>query len=144
MRKFVWFVMAMVMVSATTNGAIAETLITEAEAALPAAAGGVTMRGITRGPSIKMVSPGEIKSPFQLKLKFEAHGGAKIEPGSLKVVYLKSPTVDITDRLKEFTTADGIDMTKAEVPAGQHSIRVDIKDSDGRVGSTTVQLSVSK
>ena len=142
MHKTVW--LAMAMISATASGAFAGTLITESEAALPAAAGGVTMRGITRGPTIKMVSPSDTKSPFELKLKFEAHGGAKIEPGSLKVVYLKSPTVDITDRVKEFVTPDGIDMTKAEVPAGQHSLRFDIKDSDGRVGSATVQLSVSK
>ena len=142
MRKTVWLTMAMIF--ATLDSAFAGTLITEAEAALPAAAGTVTMRGITRGPTIKMVSPGDTKSPFELKLKFEAHGGAKIEPGSLKVVYLKSPSVDITDRVKEFVTADGIDMTKAEVPAGQHAIRFDIKDSDGRVGSATVQLSVTK
>ena len=142
MRKTVW--LAAAMISASTHGAFAGTLITEAEAALPAAAGSVTMRGITRGPTIKMVSPGDTKSPFELKLKFEAHGGAKIEPSSLKVVYLKSPAVDITDRVKEFVTDDGIDMTKAEVPVGQHSIRVDIKDSDGRVGSATVQLSVTK
>ena len=142
MRKTVW--LAAAMISATTHGALAGTLITEAEAALPAAAGSGTLRGLTRGPTIKLVSPGATKSPFELKLKFEAHGGAKIEPGSLKVVYLKSPTVDITDRVKEFVTADGLDMTKAEVPAGQHSIRFDVKDSDGRVGSATVQLSITK
>lgn len=142
MHKTAWLAMAVIL--ATADGALAGTLITEAEAALPAAAGAVTMRGITRGPTIKMVSPGDTKSPFELKLKFEAHGGAKIEPGSLKVIYLKSPIVDITDRVKDFATADGIDMTKAEVPPGQHSIRFDIKDSDGRVGSATVQLSVTK
>ncbi len=142
MRKTVW--LAAALISMTANGAFAGTLITEAEAALPAAAGGVTMRGITRGPTIKLMTPGETKSPFDLKVKFEAHGGATIEPGSLKVVYLKSPVVDITDRVKGFVTPDGIDMSKAEVPAGQHSIRIDVKDSDGRSGSTTVQLSVTK
>ena len=142
MRKTVW--LAAALISMTANGACAGTLITEAEAALPAAAGGVTMRGITRGPTIKLMTPGETKSPFDLKVKFEAHGGATIEPGSLKVVYLKSPVVDITDRVKGFVTPDGIDMSKAEVPAGQHSIRIDVKDSDGRSGSTTVQLSVTK
>lgn len=126
------------------SAAEAATLITDAEAGLPAAAGNVTMRGITRGPSVKLVNPAETKSPFDLKVKFEAHGGATIEPGSVKVVYLKSPTVDITDRVKPFVTADGIDMSKAEVPAGQHAIRIDVKDSEGRAGSTTVQLTVTK
>ena len=39
-------------VLAAPVAAPAATLITESEAALPAAAGGVTMRGITRGPTI--------------------------------------------------------------------------------------------
>ena len=128
----------------TVAAADAATLITDAEARLPAAAGNVTMRGITRGPSVKLVNPAETKSPFDLKVKFEAHGGATIEPGSVKVVYLKSPTVDITDRVKPFVSAEGIDMSKAEVPAGQHAIRIDVKDSEGRAGSTTVQLMVTK
>lgn len=122
----------------------AATLITETEAALPAAAGGVTMRGITRGPTIKLVNPAETKSPFDLKVKFQAHGGAAIEPGSVKVVYLKSPIVDITDRVKPFVSPDGIDMAKAEIPAGRHTIRIDVKDSEGRAGSSTVELTVTK
>lgn len=142
MRKTLW--LAAALMSMTAHGAVAGTLITETEAALPAAAGGVIMRGVTRGPTIKLITPGETKSPLDLKLKFEAHGGATIEPGSLKVTYLKSPVVDITDRVKGFATADGIDMSKAEVPAGQHAIRFDIKDSEGRTGSSTVQLSVTK
>lgn len=126
-----------------TVPATAETLITETEAALPAA-NGITMRGVTRGPSVKLINPSETKSPFALKVVFEAHGGAKVEPSSVKVVYLKSPAVDITDRVKPFITANGIDMGKAEVPPGQHAIRVDVKDSDGRTGSATLQLTVNK
>ncbi|WP_096700897.1 hypothetical protein [Magnetospirillum sp. 15-1] len=122
----------------------AATLITEAEAALPAAAGGVTMRGITRGPTVKLVNPAETKSPFDLKVKFEAHGGSAIEPGSVKVVYLKSPIVDITDRVKPFVSPGGIDMAKAEIPAGRHAIRIDVKDTEGRAGSTTLDLTVTK
>lgn len=140
--KTTLFAAALLTLAAST--ANAATLITESEASLPAAAGAVTMRGITRGPSVKLVNPTETKSPFDLKVKFEAHGGAAIEPGSVKVVYLKSPLVDITDRVKPFVSADGIDMSKAEVPAGQHVIRIDVKDSEGRAGSTTVQLTVGK
>lgn len=142
--KTTLFTAAVLALSAAFAAADAGTLITDAEAGLPAAAAGVTMRGITRGPSVKLVNPAETKSPFDLKVKFEAHGGASIEPGSVKVVYLKSPIVDITDRVKPFVSADGIDMSKAEVPAGQHAIRIDVKDSEGRAGSATVQLTVTK
>lgn len=122
----------------------AATLITDSEAALPAAAAGLTQRGITRGPGVKLVNPSDTKSPFDLKVKFEAHGGGAIEPGSVKVVYLKSPLVDITERVKPFVTANGIDMAKAEVPAGKHVLRIEIKDSDGRAGMATVELNVAK
>jgi len=122
----------------------AATLITEAEAALPDATGTIVMRGITRGPTIKLINPAETKSPFDLKVKFQAHGGSAVEPGSVKLVYLKSPAIDITDRVKPFISPDGIDMAKAEIPAGHHSIRIDIKDSEGRAGSATVMLTVTK
>lgn len=36
----------------------------------------------------------------------------------------------------------GIDMPDAELPAGEHMVRVDIKDSDGRAGTTTFVLKV--
>ena len=121
----------------------ADTLITEAEASLPPAGGQITTRGITRGPSIKVVSPTSQTSPMQLVVRIEPHGGAKLEPASLKVVYLKSPQVDLTDRIKPFVTADGINMTTATVPPGQHSLRIEIKDSDGRVGTASVDLTVT-
>lgn len=119
----------------------AQVLITADEAKLPAAAT-ITQRGITRGPTIKMINPAEAKSPLDLQIRFEPHGGAKIEPGSIRMVYVKSPVVDITDRVKPFATADGVSMAKAEIPPGNHVIRVEVKDSEGRVGNTSFTLSV--
>jgi hypothetical protein len=62
----------------------AQMLISEQEAALPAAAdSGLTFRGVTRGPKVQVLSPAQdaaVKSPFNLKLKFESFGGAKIDP----------------------------------------------------------------
>jgi len=34
-------------------------------------------------------------------------------------------------------------MPDAELPAGDHMVRIDIKDSDGRVGSTSFVLKVA-
>jgi hypothetical protein len=123
-----------------------EVLITQDEAKLPPAKGAVATdrRGITRGPKIEFLSPGEAaRSPMHLQLKFESFGGAKIDLDSVKVTYLKSPTVDLTPRLKAFVQATGIDMPAVEVPAGDHMVRVDIKDSDGRSGSTSFVLKVA-
>lgn len=135
--------------SATTisfSACAAEVLITEEEAKLPPPKGAIAAdrRGITRGPKIDVITDsGQVHSPMHLQLKFEAFGGAKIDMDSLKVTYLKTPNVDLTDRVRSFVRATGIDMPDAQLPPGDHMIRVDIKDSDGRMGSTSFVLKVS-
>lgn len=115
-------------------------LISDEEARLPSATGGLVTRGITRGPSIKMVSPdvsaGPVKGPFMLKVAFEARGGAKIDASSVRLTYLKSRPVELLDRVKPGLTNNGIELAGAEVPPGEHPIQVTVADSEGR--KTTV------
>lgn len=130
-----------------SGSAQAGPLITAKEAALPPAAGALATRGISRGPAIKVVSPAPdtpVKSPFDLKLNFEARGGEKIDPASVKVVYMKSPFVDLTPRLESAITPTGIDLQKAEVPPGEHSIRVTVKDGQGRETNNVMTIVVAK
>jgi hypothetical protein len=120
-------------------------LITTEEAQLPPPRGAVATdrRGVTRAPKVKYVEEGEpIHSPTHLKLTFESFGGAKIDPDSVKVTYLRTPNVDLTPRVKLFVQATGIDIPDVELPAGDHMIRVDVKDSDGRIGSASFTLKV--
>jgi hypothetical protein len=134
-------------VTAPTMSQASEVLITPQEAQLPPAKGAfsVATRGITRGPRIDYVSDpaGGLHSPIRLQLKFESFGGAKIDPATLKVTYLKDPAVDLTDRVKPFVQADGIDMPDAILPPGDHTLRVDVKDSDGRVATSSIVLKVA-
>jgi hypothetical protein len=123
----------------------ATQLITAEEAKSPPPKGAVATdrRGITRGPKVDVLSTADqVKSPMHLQLKFEPYGGAKIDPDSVKVTYLRSPNIDLTPRVKSFVLPTGIDMPDAELPAGEHMVRVDIKDSDGRAGTTTFVLKV--
>jgi hypothetical protein len=125
----------------------AAQLISPKEAALPAAANAPATRGISRGPTVKLGSPEAdtpVISPFDFRVLFEARGDAKIDPTSVKVIYLKSPFVDLTPRLKNAISASGIDFSKAEVPPGTHLIRVSVKDSDGRETSSVLTLVVAK
>jgi hypothetical protein len=127
----------------------AQVLITEQEAALPAAADtGLTFRGVTRGPKIKIVSPapgaGTVTSPVNLRLQFESFGGSKIDKSSVKASYLKSPTVDLTQRLEKFMDEGGVNMEGAVIPPGEHVIKVDLKDTDSRAGSTSIKINVAK
>jgi hypothetical protein len=145
MMKGMWLgvVVAGLLLSGTAR---ATQLITEEEAKLPPPKGAVAAdrRGILRGPKVEVVSPSEAAhSPLRLQLKFESFGGAKINPESVKVMYLRTPNVDLTPRVKPFIQADGIDMPDTELPPGEYMVRVDVKDSDGRPGTISFTLKVS-
>ena len=127
--------------------AVAAPLISAKEAALPPASGALATRGISRGPAIKLTSPEAdtpVVAPFDFKVTFESRGDAKIDPNSVKVVYMKSPFVDLTPRLKSAISANGIDFAKADVPPGTHTIRVTVKDSEGRETNSVLNLVVNK
>jgi hypothetical protein len=128
-------------------GAVGATpLITDDEARLPPPKGAISAntRGILRGPKVEVISPNETAhSPLRLQLKFESFGGARIDIESVKVLYLRTPNVDLTARVRPFIQADGIDMPEAELPPGEYLVRVDVKDSDGRPGSASFTLRIS-
>jgi len=124
-------------------------LITAEEAQRPAPpATDLTFRaGISRGPGIELVSPKSseksVHSPVHLQLRFEGRGGAQIDVDSLKLTYVRNPSVDLTGRIKSFVKPDGIDVPEAEVPPGTHVIRADVKDKEGRSGSLIFKLNVA-
>lgn len=104
--------------------------------------------GVSRGPTIVLLLPKpsetNIQSPVHLQLKFEGRGGAQIDVDSFKLTYVRTPAVDLTGRVKIFTKPAGIDVPEAEIPPGTHTIRAEIKDKDGRAGSFTFNLNVTK
>lgn len=126
----------------------ATPLITPEEAALPAATGESLTRGISRGPGVELVSPnkdfGPVKAPFELKVAFAPRGGSKIDPASVKVVYLKSPFIDLTPRLQGAITETGIVLPDAGVPVGEHALKITVLDTDGRETNSIVRLVVAQ
>jgi hypothetical protein len=128
--------------------AYAAPLIMEAEASLPnAQVKELRTRGITRGPAIRQISPepnAPIKSPFNLKVVFEPRGGAAIDMASVNVVYLKSPSVDLIERVRPGLNERGINLSGAEAPVGEHHIRISLHDSDGRQTNSIIKLTVAK
>jgi len=141
------FGISIVLIGTVQNLVHAAPLITSKEAALPAASGTLATRGISRGPAVKLNSPEAdtpISSPFDFKVLFEARGEGRIDPKSVKVVYMKSPFVDLTPRLKSVITPTGINFSKAEVPPGTHTIRITVKDMDGRETNQVVTIVVNK
>jgi hypothetical protein len=130
------------------NPASADVLIKESEARLPAAVPPPASRAITRGPTIRVLAPDvaakSLTSPFPLRIAFEPHGGAKVDPSSVKLTYLRSPSIELVDRVKSGLTERGVDLASAEVPPGEHQIRVTVNDTEGRQSSVVLNLSVVK
>jgi len=115
-------------------------LITHAEAHLPDGKTTVT-RAITRGPGIRFDSATDVSAQsFGFKVTLEPRGGAKLDPQSLKVEYLKDPIIDLTERVKVGLKGDTIDLPQIKVPVGNHPIRITVRDSEGRTGSQTISL----
>jgi hypothetical protein len=133
--------------------AAALTLVTADEAAQPAAKPlpllppASVARGITRGPEIDVESPrnqgNPVHSPFALRIEFVAHGGAHINPASVKVFYLRQGNIDLTERLKSKISATGINVPDAETPPGEHEFRIQVEDDEGRSSATDVLIKVS-
>ena len=134
-------------VTAMPIPARAAPLITAEEAALPPQKGAVlnSGRGITRGPKIQVpdAETGAQTSPMRFQVKFQTFGGSSIDLEALKVTYLKTPVVDLTPRIKPFAQPNGIDMPDAQLPPGDHLVRIDIKDSDGRGASMSFLLKIA-
>lgn len=124
----------------------AVVLIKAEEAKLPAGAGVLATRGITRGPAIKVLTPdlANLNSPFDLKVAFEPRGGAKIDPAATKVTYLKAKPVDLLSRVKPGLSESGLVLPGAETPPGEHQIQIVVQDTEGRTSQVVLTLNVVK
>ncbi|HXI07159.1 MAG: hypothetical protein ACRC1G_19450 [Bradyrhizobium sp.] len=130
---------------AMPGATFAAALITPEEAALPPMKGAVanSNRGITRGPKISVTEENGARSPIRFQVKFQPLGGSAIDVEGVKVIYLKQPNVDLTSRIKPFVQPTGIDMPDAQLPPGDHLVRIDVKDSEGRVSTTSFVLKIA-
>lgn len=130
---------ALILASASASAQSIQ-LIKDDEAKLPAGSVAAS-RAITRGPGVKLVSAETVAGKsFPLKIAFEPRGGAQVDVASVKVEYLKTPVVDLTERVKSGIKADGIDLASVNVPSGAHPLRITVRDSEGRQGVSVINL----
>lgn len=128
--------------SALTSAAVAAdgylTLITPEEAHMkdaPIRLLGERSGSRGGGPAIELISPdpGHAHSvPVPIKVVFRPRQGATVDLASLSVIYVKWIDIDITDRVRDYATAQGIDVPQAELPPGKHTIQISISDTKGR------------
>lgn len=130
-----------------TTGAEAQVLqlITEDEAHLPVAqeTKEEVTRAITRGPGISLASAELVeRDGFPLRIVFEPRGGIAIDPESVRILYLKNPAVDLTERLKGQIHPDGVEVPTATAPTGEHPLQVTVRDKNGRQSVKKIKLVV--
>lgn len=137
-RLTLFFVFFMVAVSGFAFASGGLELITEKEAASKDMQNPVYFE-ITRtegGPLIEVLSPEAGKSyqsPINIKVKFVPSGGFDIDLAAFKVEYMKFIAIDLTPRLKDYVSKDGIDVPDAKLPSGTHTIRLSVGDANGVV-----------
>lgn len=147
MKPWTWICVVLLACCTFNLEAVAGQIISEREANLPTQKGDLKTRGISRGPGIKILSPDSsipIRGAFDLRIVFEQRSGHRIDPESVRVTYLKSPVVDLTPRLKSGISEGGIAYMKAEVPLGEHLLRITVRDIEGRESISTLTLNAQK
>lgn len=144
-RYCLFVAIAAVTFFASPSPMLADVLVTDAESRLPAPTKtGPVSRAITRGPRIEFAGVTDpSKSPVRLRFKFEAFGGATVNLASLRLMYLKTPLIDLTDRIKPYAQATGVDMPSAELPVGEHAMRLELADSDGRTAISNITIRIA-
>jgi hypothetical protein len=118
----------------------------EAAMAPPGAASGPRSRGprSETGPIIEVLRPvieGPTSVPIEIEVQFIPRQ-APVDVGSLKVILLKLINLDITDRVKPYTSSTGIHIPNAKLPSGHHDLRITLADVDGNMSNKQVSLTI--
>ena len=96
------------------------------------------------GPMIEVLKPvsgAPVAVPLEVSVKFVPRS-APVDLASLKVTVLKLFGIDITDRIRPFTTATGIQIPDAKLPSGEHTVRIAVADASGGISQKQVTLTV--
>jgi len=134
MKRYILSLLCLLLLATGAEAQVLQ-LITDDEARLPDAqeTQEQVTRAITRGPGISLASADTVgREEFPLHIVFEPRGGVPIDPKSVRILYLKSPAVDLTERLKSQIHPDGVEVPAAIAPTGVHPLQVTVRDSKGR------------
>lgn len=130
-------------------------LVTPEEAAMPSApADQITTRGLgpfeigreapDTGPLIEVLKPegGKAQSPpVAVSVKF-APRNAPVDVSSLKVQVVKLIPIDITDRVRPYVTAEGIEIPDAKLPSGEYKVRLSLSDNAGGISRKEMTVTI--
>ena len=84
-----------------------------------------------------------VRSPVNIRIRFQAAANARIEVNTLRVRYGRLG-IDLTRRILAHArpTSSGVFVEDAELPRGRHRVTIQIADNMGRVGSKSFDFNV--
>ena len=129
-------------------------LITPDEAATPAAVvdpDEIRTRGLFQraaplpdsGPDIQIEQPGldqALRPPLDIAISFIPRR-SPVDLSTLKVTLVKLVNIDLTDRLRQYVSAEGLRLTQVQLPSGEHVVRLSLSDQAG--GKTVKEITLN-
>ncbi len=102
------------------------------------------------GPAIELVTPkngGVYTSPIGFEIAFAPKDGATIDLSTLKVTVVSTTIagvfeLNITEDIIDYASEQGIKAPKAEIPAGDHVVTIQIGDSEERLAERQLSITV--
>ena len=89
------------------------------------------------GPIIEVQKPvagSPLNAPIEIRVTFTPRSHP-IDLSSLEVELVKFINIDITDRVVDYTTVQGIQLKEVNIPSGSHRIRIILADTTGAVST---------
>lgn len=134
------------------SAACAEWLVTPKEAADSTAQfkkfPGMSAKAmpVLGAPEISLIKPSisaAVKAPVDIQMNFHPKDGSGIDPSSFRVLY-GFFGVDITSRILKYgqPTEEGIKVSHADLPRGDHRLVVQVTDKKQRQGQTEINFKV--
>lgn len=100
------------------------------------------------GPVIVVKRPKmlqRLSSPIDILVSFEPGvNGGIADMQTLKVTLVGWIDIDITGRLTKYISGTNLDVKQADLPSGDHRLRMSIKDVAGKVNERDVIITVMK
>ena len=103
---------------------------------------------VSDGPGIKVAAPSgdSLKSPVDFDIQLNPRDGVAVDMSSLKIEYKLGPAwLNLTNRVMKEASVKGTRFYArgAELPPGKHSLRLSVKDVNGRATQAKVSITVN-
>jgi len=96
------------------------------------------------GPDIDIEKPGldqALQPPLDIAISFIARH-APVDLSTFRVTLVKLVNIDLTDRVRQHLSVEGLRLTQVQLPSGEHIVRLSLSDQAGGVTVKEIILRV--